>query len=549
MGRFLDETLRDVAYAWRGLRKAPGLRRRRPRHPRARRRRQHRHLQRRQRAADPAAAVPRSAIASCSSGPIRPPRAIRARRSRVPSCRTSTSARSLFDGFGAIWATTAALTGENDPEQLRIGLVTTDFFSLLGAEAALGRTFRPATTPSAAADHDPAERRGLAAALRRRSRHRRPPHRRQRPADDRRRRDAGRLPADDAARRRGARRPRGVAAAQPALPRRPARAALPARHRPDAPGRRRRRGRRPTWRGSGAKSRRRTRSTARRDGSSRRCRCTSTPPATCGGRCWRSRSASAILLLIACVNVGSLLVARAAARARETAVKAALGASAGRLVRQHVVESLVLAAIGAGLGLLLGRWGLAAAAGRHARRARAGCAWPPLDVPVAVGLRHGHGAVDGAAGRRAGQRGAARQRRPGAAHGRPAGRRGRRRLRAALTVAQIALSVVLVLWRAAARPHGATRPAGGRRASESDGVLSFRVALPGSRYPNQDAFNAFSRRLQEALAALPGVTGGRGGQPRARTITCPTGAARISPPRAPMPRPRRRPTIARSRRA
>src|SRR5262245_14461300 len=46
-----------------------------------------------------------------------------------------------FEGFGAIWATTAALTGDGDPEQLRIALVTTNFFSLLGAEAALGRTF------------------------------------------------------------------------------------------------------------------------------------------------------------------------------------------------------------------------------------------------------------------------------------------------------------------------------------------------------------------------------------------------------------------------
>src|SRR6476661_2010089 len=47
----------------------------------------------------------------------------------------------LFDGFGAIWATSAALTGAGDPEQLRIGLVSTDFFSILGADAALGRTF------------------------------------------------------------------------------------------------------------------------------------------------------------------------------------------------------------------------------------------------------------------------------------------------------------------------------------------------------------------------------------------------------------------------
>ena len=47
----------------------------------------------------------------------------------------------LFTGFGAIWATTAALTGDGDPEQLRIALVTTDFFSGTGADAALGRTF------------------------------------------------------------------------------------------------------------------------------------------------------------------------------------------------------------------------------------------------------------------------------------------------------------------------------------------------------------------------------------------------------------------------
>ena len=153
----------------------------------------------------------------------------------------------------------------------------------------------------------------------------------------------------------------------------------------------------------------------------------------------------AILLLIACVNVGSLLVARAAARARETAVKAALGASAGRLVRQHVVESLVLAALGAGLGLLLGRWGLAAlqaatpdalsrlrlaAAGRAGRGRSAhghGAAgwWSLAAAPASEALRVGVARALQHDGRRAGS--------------------GRRRLRAALTVAQIALSVVLVL--------------------------------------------------------------------------------------------------------
>jgi hypothetical protein len=46
-----------------------------------------------------------------------------------------------FDGFGAIWANTTTFTGDGEPEQLRIGLVTSDFFSVLGATAAIGRTF------------------------------------------------------------------------------------------------------------------------------------------------------------------------------------------------------------------------------------------------------------------------------------------------------------------------------------------------------------------------------------------------------------------------
>src|SRR5262249_9899388 len=47
-----------------------------------------------------------------------------------------------FDGFGAIWANTATLSGGAEPEQVRIGFVTGDFFSVLGADASLGRTVR-----------------------------------------------------------------------------------------------------------------------------------------------------------------------------------------------------------------------------------------------------------------------------------------------------------------------------------------------------------------------------------------------------------------------
>jgi putative ABC transport system permease protein len=212
-----------------------------------------------------------------------------------------------------------------------------------------------------------------------------------------------------------------------------------------------------------------------------------------------------LVLLIAAANVANMLLARASGRAREIAVRAALGAGRGRLVSQLFVESLVLALAGAAVGLLLAFWGVDALR-----------SFAPADLPRLSEVRVDGTVVAFAAGaallaalvfgvtpawsltRRA--LGESLKDSPG----RATGARGNA-LRQGLVVAQLALSLVLVtgaglLLRSLVKLEAVDLGFAHR------GILTFQLQLPVSRYGEDPPAGAFHDRLLEKLRALPGVS-------------------------------------------
>jgi putative ABC transport system permease protein len=213
------------------------------------------------------------------------------------------------------------------------------------------------------------------------------------------------------------------------------------------------------------------------------------------------------VLLIACANVGNLLLARAESRQKEIAVRAALGAGRYRLLRQFLTESVVLAVIGGALGLGLAWVGLrtllATSPGSVPRAEEITLDGTvllfTLVVSVVTGLLFGFAPLMhltqrtiNMSLREGGQRATA-----GSA---------RMRLRRLLVVSEIALAVVLVVGSGLMLRSFATllRVDPG---FEPEGLLTFGVFLPAANYADASDQAAFHQRLADRLRALPGVQG------------------------------------------
>jgi putative ABC transport system permease protein len=216
--------------------------------------------------------------------------------------------------------------------------------------------------------------------------------------------------------------------------------------------------------------------------------------------------AVAFVLLIACANIANLLLARAAARQREMAIRGALGASRSRVVRLLLTESIVLAVLGGAVGLLFAIWSLdllvSLKPANLPRLAEIGVSRTVFLFTLAVSVVTG--IVFGLAP-------ALQASKPDLNEGLKESGRGssggprRHRVRAALVVTEIALSLVLLVG-AGLMIRSFARLVAVDPGFKSDNVLTAFVSLPVPKYPQLQAQVGFFDRLIERLQTLPSVT-------------------------------------------
>jgi putative ABC transport system permease protein len=219
---------------------------------------------------------------------------------------------------------------------------------------------------------------------------------------------------------------------------------------------------------------------------------------------WVILGAVTFLLLIACANVANLQLARAAARRREIAMRMALGAAGGRIVRQLLTEGLLLALAGGAAGLVLAAWvtQLLTAfipAGLLPPIAEVGVDWRVMAFAFAAAVVTGllFGTAPAWQARKVDVNASLKE-----SSGKGSAVRGH--LRGALVVAEVALSLVLLVG-AGLLIRTFTNLLGVEPGFDPRNVLTFQVALSGERYDTAGETEAFYRDALERIGRLPGV--------------------------------------------
>lgn len=217
--------------------------------------------------------------------------------------------------------------------------------------------------------------------------------------------------------------------------------------------------------------------------------------------------AAGLLLLIACANAASLLLARAMARRREVAIRTALGASRGRVVRQFLAESLTLAGLGGALGLFLAwaslRWISTAAGPLLPRASEISVDLRVLGFLLGITLLTGalYGMIPALQTARSDLQAELRE-------GGRQGSGGRRAstFRSTLVVTQIALSIVLLIG-AGLLMRTFVALMATETGIATDRVLTMKLALPGGEYEDAAATaDRFYVPMLERVRAVPGVS-------------------------------------------
>ncbi|HEX8144189.1 MAG TPA: ABC transporter permease [Pyrinomonadaceae bacterium] len=215
--------------------------------------------------------------------------------------------------------------------------------------------------------------------------------------------------------------------------------------------------------------------------------------------------AVAFVLLIACANVANLMLARAAARSKEIAIRAALGAGGGRIIRQLLTESLLLSLMGGVLGVGLAMWGVAALVALSPpnliESAQVGVSLPVLAFTLGVSILTG--IVFGLLPALEASRTDANEALKETGRGNTRSRRSRR-ARSAFVVAQIALALVLLVG-AGLLIRSFTRLVAVDPGFDPKNLLTLRVQLPATKYKEDPQVVNFFRQATEQLASVPGV--------------------------------------------